>query len=153
MQIGLAAIQAAGAIYSARSQQAMYNAQAEQARLQGRDQAIQYQQQGAFVLRRLNETLAATIATAAAGSVDPFSGSAQVLQDFARAEAYAEFGTTKDNAILAREGAKLQAQIYKMAGKSAYTTGIINAVGIMGEGIQKQLSLSAGATAAPGGGA
>jgi hypothetical protein len=88
----------------------MYNAQAEQAKIQGRSQAISYKQQGAMVLRNLNETLASTIALAGAGNVDPTSGSARVMQEFARAEAFAEYGTALDNAVLAKEGAAAQAQ-------------------------------------------
>ena len=137
-QIGLAAISAGGQLYAASAQRNAYNAQAEQAKIQGRSEAIKYQQQGAYVLRNLNQTLAATLAVAGAGNVDPTSGSARVLQDFARAEAYAEFGTAQDNAILAKEGAAAQAP---------YATGIVNAIGTMGQGIQRSLTLQPGATA------
>ena len=144
---GLGAVSAAGSISAGRTQQRMYNAQAEQARIQGRSQAIAYKQQGASVLRNLNETLASTIAMAGAGAVDPTSGSARVLQDFARAEAYAEYGTALDNAVLAREGAATQAQIFRSAGRAAFQTGIINAAGALGQGIQRSLTLMPGATA------
>jgi hypothetical protein len=69
------AVSAFGAISSARAQQKQYNAQAAQAKIQGRTQAIQYKQQGADVLRNINETLAMT--TARAGQFgDPTLGSA-----------------------------------------------------------------------------
>ena len=145
----IGAVSAAGQISAGRTQQRMYNAQAEQAKIQGRSQAIAYKQQGAMVLRNLNETLASTIAMAGAGSVDPTSGSARVMQDFARAEAYAEYGTALDNAVLAKEGAAAQAQVYRMAGRAAFQTGIINATGALGQGIQRSLTLQPGATAAP----
>ena len=147
VQMALAAVSAAGSISAGRTQQRMYNAQAEQARIQGRSQAISYKQQGAMVLRNLNETLASTIALAGAGNIDPTSGSARVMQDFARAEAYAEYGTALDNAVLAKEGAAAQAQVFRMAGRAAYQTGVINAVGALGQGIQRQLTLMPGATA------
>ena len=143
----LSAVSAAGSIAAGQSQRRAYNAQAEQARIQGRSQAIAYKQQGANVLRNLNETLASTIAMAGAGNVDPTSGSARVLQDFARAEAYAEYGTALDNAVLAREGAAAQAQIYRMAGRAAFQTGVVNAIGALGQGIQRSLTLQPGATA------
>jgi hypothetical protein len=54
---GMSVVSAAGQISAGRTQQRMYNAQAEQARIQGRSQAIAYKQQGAAVLRNLNETL------------------------------------------------------------------------------------------------
>ena len=147
MQVALGAVSAIGQMRAARSQQQMYNAQAEQAKIQGRSQAIAYKQQGAMVLRNLNETLASTIALAGAGNIDPTSGSARVMQDFARAEAYAEYGTALDNAVLAKEGAAAQAQVFRMAGRAAYQTGVINAVGALGQGIQRQLTLMPGATA------
>jgi hypothetical protein len=146
MQMALAAVSAAGSISAGRTQQQMYNAQAEQARIQGRSQAIAYKQQGAMVLRNLNETLASTVAMAGAGNVDPTSGSARVLQDFGRAEAYAEYGTALDNAVLAREGAATQAQVYRMAGRAAFQTGVVNAVGALGQGIQRSLTLQPGVT-------
>ncbi len=147
MQIALAAVSAGASIYSGVMQQRAYNAQAEQAKIQGRSQAIAYKQQGAMVLRNLNETLASTIALAGAGNVDPTSGSARVMQEFARAEAYAEYGTSLDNAVLAKEGAAAQAQIYRMGGRAAFLTGIVNAAGSLGQGIQRQLTLQPGATA------
>jgi hypothetical protein len=146
MQMALAAVSAAGSVSAGITQQRTYNAQAEQARIQGRSQAIAYKQQGAMVLRNLNETLASTIAMAGAGGIDPTSGSARLLQDFARAEAYAEYGTALDNAVLAREGAAAQAGVYRMAGRAAFQTGVINAMGTLGEGIQRSLTLQPGAT-------
>lgn len=147
VQLALAAVSAGASIYSGVMQQRAYNAQAEQAKIQGRSQAIAYKQQGAMVLRNLNESLASTIALAGAGNVDPTSGSARVMQEFARAEAYAEYGTSLDNAILAKEGAAAQAQIYRMGGRAAFLTGVVNAAGTLGQGIQRQLSLMPGATA------
>ena len=146
---GMSVVSAAGQISAGRTQQRMYNAQAEQARIQGRSQAIAYKQQGAAVLRNLNETLASTIALAGAGNIDPTSGSARVMQDFARAEAFAEYGTALDNAVLAKEGAAAQAQVYRMAGRAAFQTGVINAAGALGQGITRSLTLQPGATAAP----
>ena len=147
VQMALAAVSAGASISAGRTQQRMYNAQAEQARIQGRSQAISYKQQGAMVLRNLNETLASTIALAGAGNVDPTSGSARIMQEFAQAEAFAEYGTALDNAVLAKEGAAAQAQIFRMAGRAAFQTGVINAAGALGQGIQRSLTLQPGATA------
>lgn len=147
---GAAAVSAAGSISAGITQQRMYNAQAEQAKIQGRSQAISYKQQGAMVLRNLNETLASTIALAGAGNVDPTSGSARIMQEFAQAEAFAEYGTALDNAVLAKEGAAAQAQIYRMGGRAAFQQGVINAAGTLGQGIQRSLTLLPGATAPQG---
>jgi hypothetical protein len=133
ISIGTGIMKAGAQMSAARSQQQMYDAQASQATLQGRSQAIGYRQQGAMVLRNLNETLAAVIARAGAGGIDPMSGSAAILQNYARAEASAEFGTAQDNAALAMEGATAQANIYRQAGQTALSTGRAQAFGtIMG---------------------
>ena len=63
-----------------RAQQASYEEQAAQAELRGRSEAIAYKQKGSEALQRLNETLAAIVARAGAGNVDPTSGSAADAQ-------------------------------------------------------------------------
>ena len=142
MQIALAAFSAIGQMAAAKQQQAMYNEQAAQAKIQGRTQAIQYKQQGADVLRNMNETLAMT--TARAGQFgDPTLGSALSLQKFALSEGYGEYGTSIDNSELALAGAAAQASIYRQAGRTARMTGYVQAAGTMGEGINRQMSLSA----------
>ena len=142
MQIALAAFSAIGTMAAAKQQQAMYNEQAAQAKIQGRTQAIQYKQQGADVLRNMNETLAMT--TARAGQFgDPTLGSALALQKFALSEGYGEYGTSIDNSELALAGAAAQASIYRQAGRTARLTGYVQAAGTMGEGINRQMSLGA----------
>lgn len=138
----LMAASAATSIAGGAAQRSAYNAQAAQAKIQGRSQAIAYRQQGADVLRNLNETLAATIAMAGAGNVDPTSGSARVMQEFARAEASSEYGTALDNAVLATAGAQAQAAIYRQAGQSAFVAGIGQAAGTLGYGIGRALDLN-----------
>lgn len=133
ISIGTGVMKASAQMSAARSQQQMYDMQAAQAKMQGRANAIGYRQQGVAVLRNLNETLAAIIARAGAGGVDPMSGSAAIMQNFARAEAAGEFGTTKDNAALSIAGANAQAAIYRQAGETALATGRAQAIGtIMG---------------------
>ena len=142
ISIAFMAASAAASISGGAAQRRQYNAQAAQTKIQGRSQAIAYRQQGADVLRNLNETLAATIAIAGAGNVDPTSGSARVLQEYARAEASSEYGTALDNAVLARAGAQAQAAIYRQAGNAAFVAGIGQAAGTLGQGISRSLDLN-----------
>jgi len=107
---------------------AQYDAQAAQERLRGRAQALQYKQQGIEVLRRLNENLASTVARAAAGGVDPLSGSALNLQNYAMREGMRDYNQSRDNALIATGMSEYQAQQYKAAGKSAYRSGMIGAL-------------------------
>jgi len=115
------------------AQQASYERQAEQAELRGRSEAIAYKQKGSEALKRLNETLAAIIARAGAGGVDPTSGSAVTVQQFAMGEGIEEFNIAADNAALALGEGYTQGGIYRSAGSIAKKTADVAALGSVGE--------------------
>lgn len=129
------AISAAGQIQAGRQQQKMYDAQAADALMKGRSEAIAYKQQGADVLRNLNENLAAIIARVSAGNVDATTGSAATISLFGEAEAGKEYHQAQDNAVMAEGQAASQAHQYTMAGKAAKQTGMMNAMGTISSGI------------------
>ena len=124
-QVATTALQMFGQYKKGRAEKLRYNQQAAQARLQGRSNAIAYKQQAADVLRRMNENMGTVVARAAAGGVDPLSGSAQALQNYARKEGYREHNIALDNANLALGMADYQANIYRKAGRTAMTTAYI----------------------------
>jgi hypothetical protein len=107
---------------------AAYDAKAAQERLRGRSQALQYKQQGINVLRQLNENLASTVARAAAGGVDPLSGSALNLQNYAMREGVRDYNQSRDNATIATGMAEYQAKQYKAAGSAAFRQGVLGAL-------------------------
>lgn len=151
-QLAFAAVSAAGQLYAGAQQRKAYNAQAAQAEIQGRSQAIAYKQQGADILKNMNETMGTIVARAAAGGVDPLSGSAQSLQNYTMKEGVREYNIAKDNAVLAQGMASYQADIYRQAGKTAMLSSLFQAVGTMGQGYYRQsqlgfpaLDISAGA--------
>lgn len=151
-QLAFAAVSAAGQLYAGAQQRQAYNAQAAQAQIQGRSQAIAYKQQGADILKNMNETMGTIVARAAAGGVDPLSGSAQSLQNYTMKEGVREYNIAKDNAVLAQGMASYQADIYRQAGKAAMLSSMVQAVGTMGQGYYRQsqlgfpaLDISAGA--------
>ncbi len=115
------------------AQQASYERQAEQAELRGRSEAIAYKQKGALALQRLNETLAAIVARAGAGGVDPTSGSAATVQQFAMGEGIQEFNIAADNAAMALGEGYTQGGIYRSAGATAQKTANVAAMGSIGE--------------------
>jgi len=115
------------------AQQASYERQAEQAELRGRSEAIAYKQKGSEALKRLNETLAAIVARAGAGGVDPTSGSAVTVQQFAMGEGIEEFNIAADNAALALGEGYTQGGIYRSAGSTAKKTADVAALGSVGE--------------------
>ena len=140
-QLAFAAVSAGATLYAGYQQKQMYNAQAAQARIQGRSQAIAYKQQAADVLKNLNETMGTIVARAAAGGVDPMSGSARSLQNYAMKEGVREYNISKDNAVLAQGMAAYQADIYRQAGNTAMLSSVVQAVGTMGQGSYRQSQL------------
>lgn len=116
-----------------RAQQASYEQQAAQAELRGRSEAIAYKQKGSEALKRLNETLAAIVARAGAGGVDPTSGSAVTVQQFAMGEGIQEFNIAADNAAMALSEGYTQGGIYRSAGATALKTADVAAMGSLGE--------------------
>ena len=127
-------ISAGSKLAAGAAQRRGYEQQAAQAELRGRSEAIAYKQKGADALRNLNETLSAIIARAGAGGVDPTSGSAATLQQFATGEGVREFNIAADNAVLALGQASSQAQIYQSAGKAAQLSSFVSAAGTLGQG-------------------
>lgn len=140
-QLAFAAVSAGAQLYAGYQQQKMYNAQAAQARIQGRSQAIAYKQQAADVLKGMNETMGTLVARAAAGGVDPMSGSALSLANYTMKEGIREYNISKDNTVLAEGMASYQADIYRQAGKTAMLSSIVQAVGTMGQGSYRQSQL------------
>lgn len=131
------AVSAFGKLQAGAAQRRMYDEQAAQAQMRGRSEAIAYKQQGADVLRNLNENLSAIIARSAAGGVDPTSGSAAVLQQYAMAEGVREKNIAADNALLAEGQASTQAHQYRMAGQAAQQASFFQAAGTLGTGIYR----------------
>lgn len=128
------AISAVGALAAGAAQKRAYDAQARQAEIRGRSQAIAYKQQGADALRNLNETLAAVIARSAAGGVDPTSGSAATVQQYAMSEGAREFNIAADNSVMALGQADTQAYQYRAAGQAAQMNAFVQAAGTVATG-------------------
>ena len=133
-QLFSAGVSALGQISAGAAQKRQYQMQAEQAELRGRSEAIAYKQQGSDALRNLNETLAAIISRSAAGGVDPTSGSAVTLQQYALSEGARESQIAQDNAIMALGQASTQAGIYQSAGRAAQLSSYVSAAGTLGQG-------------------
>jgi len=133
-QLFSAGVSALGQLSAGAAQKRQYQMQAEQAELRGRSEAIAYKRQGSDALRNLNETLAAIISRSAAGGVDPTSGSAATLQQYALSEGARESQIAQDNAIMALGQASTQAGIYQSAGRAAQLSSYVSAAGTLGQG-------------------
>ena len=115
-----------------RQQARAYQAQAKQSELQGKQAELQYRQQGIEVLRRVRANISSVTARAAAGGLNPYSGSSQSLRNYAAATGAEEFYLSQENAALAQITGDMNAQQYRMAASQARRQGFYNAVGTLG---------------------
>lgn len=133
--IAAVALQAYSAYSGGRQQEKLARREAEQARFQGRVQALQYEQQANRMLKASLETQAAARARAAAGGVDPFSGSAGFVQHLSAVEGLEDFKILSGSAQLAREQGALQGSIYEDAGRYARRRGLLGAATAIASGV------------------
>lgn len=133
--VAVAAAVAGGVSKIAQGRQAedMYFKQAVQTRTQARGEALKYQQQANAILKRSVETQAAARARAAAGGIDPFSGSSQFIMDLSAAEGLREFGISMDNAKLASIQGEDQALQFITAGRRAKNRGLLEGIASFGQ--------------------
>ena len=126
------AVSAIGQMQAGRQQARAYQAQAKQSELQGKQAELQYRQQGIEVLRRVRANISSVTARAAAGGLNPYSGSSQSLRNYAAATGAEEFYLSQENAALAQITGDMNAQQYRMAASQARRQGFYNAVGTLG---------------------
>ena len=131
----------------AKAQQQMYNMQAKQAEMQARAgmlrtraETLNHKRQGIQVLKKIAQNLSTINARAAAGSVDPFSGSVANLAIYNLGKGVTDFFTSKENQELMQlqgqiieAGGAIQSAQYVAAGNMARRQGYINAVATIGE--------------------
>lgn len=102
--------------------------QAAQAELQGRQNALNYSRQANEVLRRQEMLSASARARAAAGGVNPFTGSALTMQQVNSMRSAEEFQIATDNAEMAIYGGLAQSQNLIAAADITQSLGTAKAV-------------------------
>jgi hypothetical protein len=119
--------------YEAKAEQTM--AVSETDKLKARQDATAYREAGTASLRRMRTAIAATKAKAAAGSLNPLSGSTGALIDYSFAEGVDDYFYMTGNAISALENvnvvegaARYQRDIYRQAAVNARRGGYYGAV-------------------------
>jgi hypothetical protein len=132
LAVAAAVIGAYGQYQAGRTQDKLYQAQAQQVEIQGRTEAIRARQEGLKTLTSIQRTISTINARGAAGSIDPMSGSAGSLQTYALREGYTEFDISQENAKLASASAGFQANIYRASGAAAKQAGLYQAIGTVG---------------------
>lgn len=146
LAIAAAIIGAVGQYQAGKSQEKIYQAQAQQEEIKGRTEAIRSRAEGVKTLDAIRRTMSTINARGAAGAIDPMSGSAGSLQTYALREGYTEFDISQENAKLAAASAGFQANIYRASGAAARQAGMYQAIGTIG-----QAGMSYGQTGGPGG--
>lgn len=125
-----AAIAAKGisTIQSGRAQAQAMRLQATQAELQGRQNALQYNRQALQVFERQERLAATARARAAAGGVDPFTGSPLTMQQVNALTAGREMQIAQDNAQMAIYGGLAQSQSLQAAASFTQNQAIVTAL-------------------------
>jgi len=123
------AVSAIGQIQAGRQQARAYQAQAKQAELQGKQRELQYRQQGVQILRDTRQNISTVTARAAAGGLDPYSGTPSSLKMYAQATGSEESYLARENAELGRISGQVNAQQYRSAASQARRQGFMNAIG------------------------
>ena len=149
--LAFAGVSAFSQYRAGQAQQTMYDAQAKQAEIQARSEAIAYKQKSADILSKLNETLASTVANAAANGIDALSGSALALQNYSIREGGLEYHQARDNAAVVKAMGQHQATIYRSAGKTAFQQGVLGAATTLGSGYLQYKELAPSPAPATGG--
>lgn len=132
--LATAGLSAVSLISSSQQRASQMRLEAQQAELQGRQNALNYNRQANQILERQQQLAAAARARAAAGGIDPFSGSPMTIQEVDAIKAAREIGISADNAALSIYGGLAQSQSLQAAAGYAQTSGLIGAATTAGQG-------------------
>ena len=142
LAVAAALVKAVGTIQQGKATDAMYKGQAQQTLVQARSQVLQSRQEalnhredGIVVLEQMKKNAATINARAAAGSLDPFSGSLGNLMTVNLDQGFQDFTMTRDNRFIAEQNqviiqksAEHQAAQYRAAGKQAKRSAMFSAI-------------------------
>lgn len=106
-----------------------YMSQAAFAKVQAKSEALKYKQQGVNVLENILATQATINARAAAGGIDPMSGSARSLYLFAQRRGVGEYYLTREGQTIAIGTGDAQAAQYVSTAKATMAAGRAQAFG------------------------
>ncbi len=119
-------------------------------KVQARSEVLKFKQQGIAVMDNILATKAAINARAAAGGIDPFSGSANALALYAEKKGANELYINRDGEQIAFGIGEAQAMQYMSQAKSAISASRAQALGTIMQGAMMGMSLG-GAPAGAGG--
>jgi hypothetical protein len=130
--LALAGVGAVGQVQGGYAQAKGLAAQATMVRTQAKSEALKYKQQGVAVLDNILRTDAAINARAAAGGIDPFSGSAGALSQYAMSKGAGQYYTTEEGAMIQLRIGELAANQLMAQGRQAIRSGWFGAATTLG---------------------
>jgi len=126
------ALSAYSSYQQGQQQQAQYNLQAKMSTAEGERRQLQYLQRANDLARRLKTTNATLVARSAAGNIDPFSGSTDIVRAANETAFGRDYSVALADADAALRNGTIQAQIYETAGKQAARRGMFEAASKLG---------------------
>lgn len=145
-----AAISAYSALESADAQATGLRLQATQAELEGRANALRYNQQAFATFQQGQKLNAVVRARAAAGGIDPTTGSPLTIQQYNAVKAGEEYMMAKENAEGAIAGGLANSQALYSAASSAKRLGYLNAITSAGTSFFMASQFASPGASAPG---
>jgi len=139
----IAGVQAVSGLMAARTEAKGYAAQATMARVQARQEALKYKQQGVAVLDNILRTQSAITARSAAGSLSSVTGTPGSLAKQAIAKGTQELYTTMEGQVISIAGGEMRAGQYMTAAKGAIQKGIVGAATQIGGAYATQSMIGA----------
>lgn len=118
-------VSALSQVYQGRQQRDAYRLQSQQAALKGRQDALRYNRRAVDTMRANMALEGSLRARAAAGGVDPFSGSSLSLAQANDIAAYEEVRIDQENAQMSLYGGLAQSQSLQVAAATANTYGML----------------------------
>ena len=130
--LAFAAVSALSSIRQGEQQAERFRFEAQQAELQGRQNALNYNRQALAVFERQQKISGSIRARAAAGGIDPLTGSPLSIDQSNAQRAGYEMQIARENAELAAAGGLAQSQQLYGAATVAEAAGITGAIGKVG---------------------
>jgi hypothetical protein len=127
LSVGSTLFSAYSSVQQGKAQQEMYKLQAAQTEAEAARKALAYEERANNTLRDLNRSNGALIAQGFGGGVRGFSGSTALVTSVNTRNAGIDFQRDLDNASNALTAGDIQSDIFGVAGKNAYTGGLLNA--------------------------
>lgn len=135
------AVSTVGSIAQGMAQAQAAEIQATNALIQGKAQELNHKRTGLKLIDRTREAMSAVNASAAAGGIDPYSGSAGALSNYAQGLGFDEFNLAQENAEFARLSGEAGQAAYLAAANSYRTAAAFKGTLGLLSGFQKLSSV------------